>query len=205
MSKYGIFCFVIAVFIGGYSFAQKEGGRFAPNLHAGFVGTQVDGDGFSGFNKLGFQIGLGIDTKLSDQIDIGFEINLLQKGSIRRPDPENNDYRKYKMALLYTQIPVFVRYHVNDKMAFLAGPAFGVLLSAREFNFDGRIPTDPKFNTFELSAILEFQYRLSDKFTAGIRTNRSLLPIRTRGEIESNFLKGKQYNMTLGLYVYYFI
>ena len=191
--------------ISATALAQNGDARFIPDVHIGMAGTQVDGDGLSGFDKLGFNAGLGIYTVLSEKFDAGFELNVFQKGSIRRPDPENGDYRKYKMALFYAEVPVFIRYRLSDKFGLLAGPAFGVLLSAKEFDFDGQIPTDPDFNSFDLSAIFEVQYQFSERLRAGIRTERSLLPIRSKGDTNYNHLKGRQYNLTLGLNLYYTI
>lgn len=185
------------------SFAQSDSQRFLLNIHAGFAGSQVEGDGLAGFDKLGFQAGLGIHTLLNPNFDLGFEINLLQKGSIRRPNPEAGDYDEYKMALLYAQIPVFLRYHANEKLAFLAGPVIGFLLSAKESDFNGPIPTEPDFNRIEFSGILEIQYSPTPKLTVGIRTDQSLLPIRSKGTGNSNRLIGRQYNSVLGLYVYF--
>lgn len=182
---------------------QTDSNRFLLNLHAGLAGTQVEGDGLAGFDKLGFQAGLGIHTAINSNFDLGFEINLLQKGSIRRPNPEIGDYDAYKMALLYAQVPVFLRYNATPKLSFLAGPAIGFLLSAKESDFYGPIPTDPEFNRIEFSGILEIQYNLTQKISAGIRTDQSLLPIRSKGPTNSNRLIGRQYNSVLGLYIYF--
>lgn len=189
----------------GICVAQDGQSRFIPNIHAGMAGSQVSGDGLGGFDKFGFQAGLGIHTDIGNQFDLGFELNLLQKGSIRRPDPENNDYRKYKMALLYTQVPLFLRYNINDKLAALAGPAIGILLSAKESDFDGEISTGPEFNKVEFSGIIELQYLLSPRLRSGIRLDQSLFPIRRRGNTGYAYMDGRQYNIVLGLYLYYSI
>lgn len=201
-----IFCIVLfAGFCVTNLSAQSEAQRFFLNVHAGFAGSQVQGDGLGGFDKLGFQAGLGIHTVLNPEFDLGFEIDFLQKGSVRRPNPELGDYEEYKMALLYAEVPVFLRYHATGKLAFLAGPAIGFLLSAKESDFYGRIPTEPDFNRIEFSGILEIQYSPTPKLTTGIRTDQSLLPIRTKGSGNSNRLIGRQYNSVLGLYIYFTI
>lgn len=199
------FVFLLFAIVAQAGVAQTNAQTFRLNVHAGFAGSQVEGDGLAGFDKLGFQAGLGIHASLNSNFDIGFELNLLQKGSIRRPNPEIGDYDKYKMSLLYAQIPVFLRYHLNDKLAFLGGPAIGVLLSAKESDFYGTIPTEPDFNRIEFSGVLEIQYSLTSKIIAGIRTDRSILPIRSKGSGNSNRLIGRQYNSVLGIYIYYTI
>ncbi len=197
-----LFLVVLVSFWTESSFAQKDSDLFLLNIHAGFAGSQVEGDGLAGFDKLNFQTGLGIHTILNPEFDLGFEINLLQKGSIRRPNPEAGDYDKYKMALLYAQVPVFLRYHANEKLAFVAGPAIGFLLSAKESDFYGSIPTEPDFNRIEFSGFLEIQYSPTRKLTLGVRSEESLLPIRSKGTGISNRLIGRQYNSVLGLYIY---
>lgn len=178
---------------------------FKLDLHAGLAGTQVQGDGLGGFDKLGFMGGLGIHTELSDKFDLGFEMNFVQKGSIKRPDPEAGDYTEYKMSLGYIQVPVYLKYNATDKIAFTGGPALGVLVSSKEEDMNGEIPTQIEFNQFELALILGVRYAISETLTAGVRLDQSLLPIRSKGDFSYNRLIGKQYNTALGIYIYYSI
>lgn len=173
---------------------------FSFQAHAGLSGTQVQGDGLGGFDKIGVMVGLGIESQIKLGHSLGFEINLLQKGSKKNADPENGDYEKYKMTLTYVQVPLYFNYHFTKKISALAGPAIGLLVSVKEEDLNGEIESNPDFNSVELSGILGVQYWISDRFRAEVRFDQSLLPIRTKDTGTSRFLIGKQYNTSLGVY-----
>ncbi|NEN21891.1 PorT family protein [Cryomorpha ignava] len=186
--------------------AQDSGSSaFNLDIHAGITASQVQGDGLSGFNKLGFTGGLGITTTFSTKWDGGFELNLIQKGSIKRPDPDAGNYTKYSMLLNYIQIPVYGKYKVNSKLSFLAGPAIGILISSKEEDMNGELTGTPDFEKLELALILGAEYSFSEKWAAQIRLEQSLLPIRSKGDYSSNTLKGRQYSTVLGVLISYSI
>jgi opacity protein-like surface antigen len=183
--------------------AQEEQ-RFQLDIHAGLAGSQVAGDGLAGFNKLNIMGGLGLQTEISDNFNLGFELNFAQKGSKLQTDASDPSQRttQYKMSLSYVQVPVYLRYKYNDKLGLLAGPAIGVLVANKEEDFNGEINSDPAFNTLDFSLILGLYYNLSERLRAGARFDQSILPIRTKGEGLSPRLVGRQYNTVIGLYVY---
>lgn len=194
------------MWLGGDIFAQNGSpSTFNLDIHAGITASQVQGDGLSGFNKLGFMGGLGITTSFSDKWDGGFELNLIQKGSIKRPDAEASDYTKYSMLLNYIQIPVYAKYKVNSKLGFLAGPAVGFLISSKEEDMDGEITGTPDFEKLEIALILGAEYSFSEKWSSQIRLEQSLFPIRSKGDYSSNTLKGRQYSTVLSVQVSYSI
>jgi hypothetical protein len=175
------------------------------SAHAGLNASQVQGDGLAGFNKLNLALGIGVQRNFSDKFGGVLEINLLQKGSRKNADPENNDLEEYKMALLYAQVPLLFNYTHNEKFSFLGGPAMGFLLNAQEEDFFGEIANTPAFNSIELSAILGVRYHLSERFQAELRFDQSILPIRSRESEDFNRLVGRQFNTVLGVWLSYSI
>lgn len=160
----------------------------------------MQGDGLGGFNKLGLMAGLGVEMEVGQKNEMGFEINLVQKGSKKNPDPENGDNVLYKMVLTYIQIPVYYNYNITDKISALAGPAIGFLVASEEENLYGPYTPNPEFNPIDFTAIIGAQYRLTDRLRAEIRFDQSLISIRTKGSSSSEWLTGKQYNTSLGVY-----
>jgi len=203
-SKY-ILILIIACCCGNLRAQSDNSSTFKLDLHAGLAGTQVQGDGLGGFDKLGLMGGLGIHTELAEKFDLGFEINFVQKGSVKRANPEAGDYSEYKMSLGYIQVPVYLKYDVTDKIAFTGGPAIGVLIGSKEEDMNGEIPIQTEFNPFEVAVIIGVRYAISEALSAGIRLDQSLLPIRSKGDFTYNRLIGKQYNTALGIYLYYSI
>lgn len=182
---------------------ESQSSTFELNIHAGITAGQVQGDGLSGFNKLGFLAGLGITTAFSEEWSAGFELNFIQKGSVKRSNAEAGDYTEYKMLLNYIQVPIYATYQVNSKFGFLGGPAVGILISNKEEDMYGEITGTPEFEKLELALVLGASYAFSEKWTAHIKHDQSLLPIRSKGDYSSNTLKGKQYNMLLSLSISY--
>ncbi len=203
-SKY-VLVLIIACSFGHLRAQSDNSSTFKFDIHAGLAGTQVQGDGLGGFDKLGFMGGLGIRTELAEKFDLGFEINFVQKGSVKRANPEAGDYSEYKMSLGYIQVPVYLKYNVTDKIAFTGGPAIGVLIGSKEEDMNGEIPVQTEFEPFELAVIIGVRYAISEALSTGIRLDQSLLPIRTKGDFTYNRLIGKQYNTALGIYLYYSI
>ena len=185
--------------------AQDDVGRFVPKLQVGGFGSQVGGDGLSGFDKFNFGAGIGVSTALNESFHIEMELNFVQKGSKKRTDPDNYGEDQYKMDLWYLQIPILLEYRYNDKFGGAIGPAFGALVSSKETDFFGEIQDQPEFNTLDFSLVIGGRYYLSNRFMAELRLDQSLAPIRSKGSGVSTRLKGRQYNTVLGVFLSYYI
>lgn len=184
---------------------QNTSSTFSIDIHGGLTASQVQGDGLSGFDKLGVIAGLGVSTSINNNWDALLELNFLQKGSVKRPDAEIGDYTEYKMSLSYAQIPVMIKYHLSHKFNFSAGPAFGKLLSSKEQDRDGEIQSQIDFEEWEISAGLGAGYSFSERFAINVRLDSSLFPIRQKPAGNYNNLRGKQYNSSLILFISYSI
>ncbi|MFT6998159.1 MAG: hypothetical protein ACJAQ4_001919 [Cryomorphaceae bacterium] len=182
---------------------QTDGFSFF--AHAGMTASQVGGDGLQGFDKLNLAAGIGVERFISEKLDWQLAINLLQKGSRKAADPDNGDLTEYKMALLYAQVPILIEYKYNKKLSLLGGPGFGFLLSSEETDFDGVIQNTPEFNTMDFSVIIAAKYSISDRLGAELRLDQSILPIRSRGDLDIPIILGSQFNTSLGIFFSYSI
>jgi hypothetical protein len=196
---------VCLFFLGNILFAQSNKKEFSFFAQAGMNASQVGGDGLQGFDKLNFAVGIGVSRFISEKFDWRMEINLLQKGSRKVADPDAGDLTEYKMSLLYAQVPLLAEYKHNEKISVMAGPSFGFLLSSEEEDFFGEVQNTPDFNTLDLSIILSAKYAISSNFGAEIRYDQSILPIRTRGDLDVPILLGSQFNTVLGIFLSYSI
>ena len=181
--------------------AQTENGdkSFSFFMQAGFNASQVGGDGLQGFDKLNLAAGIGVKRLIKDKFDWQLGINLLQKGSRKVADPDNGDLTEYKMSLLYAQVPILFEYKYNEKISAIGGTGFGFLLSTEETDFNGVIDNTPDFKPLDFSLILAVKYNITDKFGAELRFDQSILPIRTRGDIDIPLVLGSQFNTVLGI------
>ena len=108
---------------------------------------------------------------------IRLELDYIQKGSRKNPKPDLNDYDSYLMRLGYVEMPLLVQYHVNNKLVAEVGPAMSFLLHASE-----KVNQEPiSYNQFKkqnLSVIAGISYLVTERVSAGLRTNNSLISIR---------------------------
>ncbi len=183
----------------------KDEKGFSFFLQAGVNASQVGGDGLQGFDKLNLAAGIGVQRLINEKFDWQLGINLLQKGSRKVADPDNGDLTEYKMSLLYAQVPILFEYKYNEKLSAIGGTGFGFLLSAEETDFDGVIDNTPDFKAIDFSLILAVKYNISGRFGAELRYDQSLLPIRTRGDIDIPLVLGSQFNTVLGILFSYSI
>lgn len=184
---------------------ENDEKTFSFLVQAGMTASQVGGDGLQGFDKLNLAAGIGVERFISEKFDWRLAINLLQKGSRKVADPDNGDLTEYKMALLYAQVPILIEYKYNKKLSLLGGPGFGFLLSSEETNFDGVIQNTPEFNTVDFSVIIAAKYSISDRLGAELRLDQSILPIRSRGDLDIPIILGSQFNTGLGIFLSYSI
>jgi len=113
------------------------GQGFTGGAIVGFNASQVDGDNFGGYKKLGYALGLFANYKFNDLLAIQPEIMIEQLGS-REVEAAGVPFAArlvYVSAnpLLNLNRELNVGGEYNHAIQFFAGPAFGYLLSAKDF------------------------------------------------------------------------
>jgi hypothetical protein len=88
-----------------FSFSQS----FKGGIMAGLAGSQVDGDTYSGYNRLGFLAGAYVGHDIANKFDWQFELKYIQKGSYKRQNPDAGDLTIYKLRLNYVEVPFTIR------------------------------------------------------------------------------------------------
>lgn len=175
-----------------------EGGAFA-----GFTGSQVDGDTYSGYNKLGFVGGIYVKRALSEKTSLKMEFKYIMKGAAKKVT--NADPNVYSLTLNYFELPLLFEYKTVRQLSVEAGLAVGYLwLATIKYN-DGSGFPDPPYNTLDYSGILGVYYYFNEKWAMNIRFAYSLIPIQDLRESSSaleNYTNVK-YNNLLSMSVYY--
>src|SRR2546429_328651 len=124
--------------------------KFNAGVLAGFVASQVDGDHLSGYDKPGVKAGGYVNRKISDKINLQFEMEFIQKGSRRPLDIINNIF--YLLRLNYVEAPLMISYIITPKWSIEGGASVAVLISSHEEDETG-IPyptyTEPAFNSYD--------------------------------------------------------
>ena len=152
---------------------------FDAGVKLGLVASQVDGDTYAGYNKLGFDIGAYVNYHITPHSSLQLELEYIQKGSSHNPNYDIGDLSQYLLRVNYIQLPVLWHFQATRSYSFETGPVFGVLMSNyEETNQYTIIPN--AFRKFALSYQLGFGYNISQNLKADLRFDYSLTSIRQR-------------------------
>lgn len=172
MKKSAIFLFLIL--IGLTAFSQ----RFNGGVVAGMATSQVAGDTYSGFHKVGAIGGFFVNYQPSAHSAFQMEITFLQKGSRDNANAVEEDYDSYLLRLNYIELPILYQYHFGW-FALEAGPSLGFFVSGYEENNGQDVKADNfAAVTFQLNFGVVFT--VADDWKFGIRTNNSFTNLRTQ-------------------------
>jgi hypothetical protein len=180
------------------SCSSLVGQSFKSGFSLGLVASQVEGDGFGGYNKLGYYGGLMVGYPINDRVEVDMQISVIQKGSRQNARPNDGIFNTFVMRLTYAEVPLYVHYRITkEKLYFNGGFSFGYLINAVERDEYGVIvpdPTVPEFRQFEWAALVGFSYQINDDWSVMIRGQYSLLPIRKAPIIIQWYYNGSQEN-----------
>ncbi len=123
----------------------NEAYRFFGGLVCGANFSQVDGDTYSGYNKVGLNAGAMVYTRLSSNFGASIEFNYTQKGShgvSSTASPALGAYvSDYRLKLNYVEVPVILHILTDRRLHYEAGASYAQLL-----NFSESIYSDPGMN-----------------------------------------------------------
>ena len=180
------------------SFSQYFDGGAVVGLSA----SQVDGDRYRGFNKLGLLGGAYIKRMFTYTVEGQMELRYIMKGAYESENIDNAIY--YKLVLHYVDIPVTVHYLYKKNFLLELGVAPEFIVYNREEDEYGETPEGaPPFHKLTMSAIAGIGYILWDKITFNFRYNYSVVPIRNHPSGQTYLLNRGQYNNVLTFAVYY--
>jgi hypothetical protein len=154
---------------------------FHGGVLAGITASQVDGDGYAGFDKLGFQGGVFIITPITHGIDARMEIKFTSRGAKNPASEDNTGF--YKLSLYYIDLPVLAAIKVKQLGSIEFGLIPGYLFAASGENDSGKIPDEylVDFHKFDLGTLLGISFNVSEKIALNFRYSYSVLSIRDLG------------------------
>lgn len=188
---------IIALFANALH-AQQAG--FKGGVEAGIVGSQVDGDTLSGYDKAGLRLGFYIEREISKDLGVQFGLLYVQKGSTGAKKPDDlNSY--YEINLHYIDMPLTGKYYHSSGIIGEAGIALGYLFKQQEMGYDAfsqfRKDDDPGFNRFEVSGHLGLGYRIFPNTIVHTQFNYSLRRIRGKYDSQIPGIYAGQFNNSL--------
>lgn len=165
------------------AFAQS----FNAGLFAGATASQVDGDKYYGYHKLGLTAGAYVNLPVSEHFALQMELKYTQMGaksSIK--EAELPTYGQYKLVLHYAEIPLMLRYDFGhftvygrslDFLTLEAGISLDFLLKHRgEMDYATQYW---KLNFFSATGNIGAHFTLTDRLGIGVRWMYSILPMQT--------------------------
>lgn len=154
--------------------------RFDAGFLCGIAATQVDGDSYSGYNKMGPIAGIWVGHRLSSVLYTRMELRYLQKGSYAKKTEEGSGTSFYRMRLNYFEIPLLLGYRLRNGFNPLIGLSGGYLIKAKEMNEYGLLPAEDiqKFRKVEFAGLLGMEYNKSEHWAFTLVFTYSIFPIR---------------------------
>lgn len=167
--------FLLTMLVSGFVPAFSQ--RFTGGITAGFTASQVDGDSYAGYNKLGFQCGVYVLAPLTPVLGGRLEIRYASRGALHSGN-DNTGY--YRLGLHYIDIPVSATITVRRFGWLEAGLVPGYLFAAGGRDEDGKLPKDylVEFRKFDLGTLLGATINLTGKLSLHLQYSYSLFSIR---------------------------
>ncbi|MES2837490.1 MAG: porin family protein [Bacteroidota bacterium] len=184
-----------------FLFLNISAQTFSGGVVSGIVASQISGDGLGGFNKFSGQLGGFITKKISDTLQVDFQMYYLQKGSRKAANGITGSLFSYKLRLNYIEMPVLFRYNYKNKFNFEGGASAAVLFKSKVSNAFGELPlNDPEnrpFRPLEFAWIIGASYPVNKNILIYIRNSNSLIPVRKHQSNSVFRLNWGQYNSVM--------
>jgi len=162
--------FTICIFI-----VQSQ--RFNGGFTTGLSLSQIDGDGWSGFNKLGLVAGGFVTTKLSNRLTSQYEVKYVQKGARERFDPKERNV--HKTQLEYLEMPVTVNYSIkSDSFLIETGLLLARIVRSKAYDAFGETGLQNPYHKFDFGFIIGASYKLNKHIWFNLRYTYSIIRIR---------------------------
>lgn len=176
---------------------------FNGGILAGGLLSQVDGDTWQGYHKVGYLAGGFVSLRISPRSSFQMEMEYIQKGMKQGADTVTNMGTTYLTRLHYLEIPVLYQFSFAGRFQAEIGPAADVLLGYYEEvdGLDASSEITVDYRTFNLCGILGVSCFLTDHLKANFRFNYSLMSTRTDVTEGSRLILFEvgQYNNVLSL------
>lgn len=182
--------------------------NFVGKIILGMNGSQIDGDGLSGYYKAGLVAGGGVRFPVTDKLSIGPEILYSMKGAKTSFDQVTKfgyDITIYRLN--YVDMPIVAEYKIDRGPEIEGGVIVSYLLNAKlevGRTNQGFLPVDYLFKKMDYQGFLGLKYEIFDDCWLSGRIaysmistnaigltnpNYPIVGVRTRGGFFNNYLQ----------------
>lgn len=167
------------------SYYEEVPRTFYGGLLGGASFTQVDGDAYAGYNKVGINAGGIVYARLAEKFAASIEILYAEKGArghydfyLNSSDTVVNDYR---IKLRYAEVPIQLNFFDRRRSHFGAGFSYAQLITGEEIigTDRGDINADAyPFRKADVNFLVTGNLHLVKGLFLNARFQYSLLPVR---------------------------
>jgi hypothetical protein len=191
----GIFSIMVVVAMTSLPLQAQE---FNAGVFGGMNGSQVDRDGYGGYNKLSTTAGAFVNREFTKNFSWQLEIKYGGRGAYYVSTDYVIEYKK--TSFHYLELPLSVNYIHHEKIQGELGISPDVLISyARYDDQRNKVPVDDQMegnNRFGLNAFAGLYYWFKPAMGLGLRFTYSVIPYSMReGEAIRYLDKGYFHNV----------
>ncbi|NUM31459.1 MAG: outer membrane beta-barrel protein [Bacteroidetes bacterium] len=160
-----------------FSFKKNIAQNFKSKVCGGINFSQVDGDKYAGYNKIGSKVGFTFYREFEKNKNLGFELNYSSKGSRKKVTEE--DPSIFKLRINYICLPVFIDFKNvlkgYEKIILKIGISPNILINSKtDFGFGWQ---KNNLKPMELSSIVGILYQINSKSELALIHENSILSI----------------------------
>ncbi|MEN8201767.1 MAG: porin family protein [Bacteroidota bacterium] len=173
----------------------SHGQTLAYGVFGGLTASQVDGDTYTGFNKLGLNAGGFVNRYIEFDIYWQAELKYVSRGVYKGPG--DFDPTLYRSTYHYLEIPLSAHYLYDEKIQLELGISPEVLLGTVFRDENGALDpsTYPENRRFGLSVFAGLGYWFSPSTGVNLRYTNSAIPFRDPQEWNHPRYKGYFHNV----------
>ena len=176
---------------------------FRGGILAGATTSQVAGDSYAGFNKIGLSAGPFVRMVFGSEGSMKMSMLYSQKGSRNKPDTEAGDFSYFKLKLNYIEVPVSYEYTRNN-LRFEGGLYFAYLMTQKEDFGPGEGDPVPAYNDYDFGGQIGLTYQIvPESVFTSITVSNSLTSIRKAPPSQTRIIgyDGQGYNHAINIHL----
>jgi len=168
--------------------AQTEkASEFTLKPSLGLNVCQVHGDSYDGYDKPGIFAGVAVNAFINKKVSLELGFYFSQKGSKHNPNPNKGDYSYYKLNLNYIDLPLSLRYMLNQRYFITLGPSIAYLVNYYENINYTNMTGYYHFKKYEVGLNIGLGRTMIKNISVEVRCSNSITSVRDYGVVSHVF------------------
>jgi len=178
--------YFVALLMVSFSNETLQAQFFKMVVPVGFNFTQVDGDDLAGYNKIGFQAGIGTMLVLDEleRFETGFEILYSQLGS----NTNSRSPNQIKLAFDYASIPIYFNYKDQGQGYIGTGLVINRLVDQRRYENGEELAFVDPVKNMGYDVMGQIGYLFNPNIRLTLRASYSLVQFGIDQRLQHNYI-----------------